>query len=168
MNYDIVYEEKYIAPGFIIYRKDFKQFIKIFPSTNGASGTFTFIISDEYQDSLNKTFRHITFEIEEESILYSAFKKLLIWDTNYSILPNEEGYNQMNVIQLNNTVVATFSKDLIFSKNRNYNAMHLTLGGESVNRFYESLSRLIEEKEDEYSKKIFMKMINLQATKIGI
>lgn len=168
MEYDIVYEEKYIAPGFIIYRKDFKQFIKIFPSTNNGVGTFTFIISDEYQDNLNKAFRNIFFEISEESFLYSAFKKLLVQNIKHSILKVDEGYNQMSVADLNEKIIVTFSKDLMFSKNRNYNAMHLTLNGESITNFYDSLCRIIEEKENDDSKKIFMKMINLQATKIGI
>lgn len=165
MTYDFVYEEKYFAPGFIIYREDFKQFLKVFPAINEEGYAFTFLVSDEYQDNLKDAFRHITFEVDSNSLFYKALFSLLEDRTYYSIQRYSEGYNQMKIKKIEDSIFLTFTKDLTFSKNRNYNAMHLTVSGPSVHQFYHALHQLVQIKENEDSKKILMKMLNLQAVK---
>ena len=163
MTYDFVYEEQYVAPGFIIYREDFKQFFKVFPTINEDGYAFTFLVSDEYQDNLKDAFRHITFEVDKTSIFYHALLHLSEDCAYYSIQRCNEGYNQMSIKKIEDSILLTFSKDLTFSKNWNYNAMHLTISGASIQHFYQSLHQAVQIKENEDSKKILMKMLNLKA-----
>ena len=71
----------------------------------------------------------------------------------------------MSIKKIEDSILLTFSKDLTFSKNWNYNAMHLTISGASIQHFYQSLHQAVQIKENEDSKKILMKMLNLKAVK---
>jgi hypothetical protein len=76
MNYNIIYEDKYFAPGLIIYQEDFKKFFKIFPNIYEEGLAFTFIIADDYKDNLKEEFHHISFEIKKRFYFISCLFRI--------------------------------------------------------------------------------------------
>jgi hypothetical protein len=165
MTYEIVYDEKYIAPGLIIYRTDYKQFLKIMPNINDKVNSFTLIASDDIMDNTHNPFRHIIFGVGEDSSLYTPLKQLQrdLNDTAcYSIYPKKEGYNQVRIRKIHDKLLLQMTKDLTHSLNLNYNAMSLTIAGSSIGKFYNSLKSLTKQ---ESASKVLEKMINLTPTK---
>lgn len=165
MTYEVVYDERYIAPGFIIYRSDYKQFLKIMPNINDEVNSFTFIASDEYMDNPKVPFRHILFEVDEESSIYNSLKELGLNLNNsacFSICPKEEGYNQLRVGEVSEKIGLQITKDLTHSKNLDYNAISVTVAGASIGKFYNSLKYLNKELD---ANKVLEKMVNLKPIK---
>lgn len=161
MDYEVVYDELYIKPGFIIYNTDDTQFLKIIPNVNEKTPSFTLFISDDKIDNPALGFRPIEFKIETNEFLKDLFKPF-IGQIMYSIHSSIEGYNQFRVEEKEGSLIITFVKDLTFSKNLNYNAMSLTLSSQS---FYYVYQKLLNSNEVNYQdgRKVLEKMINLKA-----
>ena len=161
MDYEVVYDEAYIKPGFIIYNKNNTQFLKIIPNVNDKTPSFTLFISDDKVDNPQLEFRPIKFEIKTNEFLKQLFRPF-IGQIMYTIHTSLEGYNQLRIEEENDSISLTFIKDLTFSKNLNYNAMSLTLSSQT---FYNVYQKLMTSKEVNYkdSKKVLEKMINLKA-----
>lgn len=162
MNYSLVFDSTYIAPGMIIYNESFTQFLKIIPNINENNQGFTFIISDDVADNEREPFRKIEFVFDKESSLYPAVKQLaeqLPAPCQYSINPHEEGYNQIRIEDNQENVKIAFMKDLTHSKNLQCNAMALTIAGPSFMIFYQTLTTLVRKTD---VKKVLEKMINLK------
>lgn len=162
MNYTIVYEDKYIKPGFVIYREDFKQFLKIIPNQEKGGNTFTFIASDEILDNPEQRFRIISYPFTKEQPLYSIFhhlKENMLTPCAYSLTPLEEGINQLYIEEQEEILYVHFVKDLSHSQNLYSNALKLTLGGTSLQHFFKELSRGGIAEDKGY---VLEKMVNLK------
>ncbi len=165
MTYEIVYDERYIAPGFIIYRTDYKQFLKIMPTINDDVNSFTFIASDDVMDDAKVPFRHILFNIDNNSNLYSAFLTFCLdlnGSTCFSTDPKKEGYNQIRVEKLENGIFLQVTKDLTHSLNLDYNAISVTTIGTSIGKLYTNLKKVVKQKD---ANKVLKKMVNLKPIK---
>ena len=102
LKYDITYDEKYMAPGYIIYRSDYKKFFKIMAGSNGGFTNFTMLVSDDVADKENMGFREIEFDIEEGSKIYNAVNYLyndIDEQTAYSKYPTEQGRNNFRIVK---------------------------------------------------------------------
>jgi hypothetical protein len=157
MDYEIVYDEIYIKPGFIIYKKDYTQFLKIMPNISDKVPSYSFIISDNKLDNPKEGFRQIEMDFKNNTQLEEIFAPLegLILFSKASSL---EGCNQIRVIDSK----VKFLKDLTFSKNLYCNAMSLTLSGELVYNLYQKLLKS-KKVDTEVHAKVLEKMINLKA-----
>lgn len=161
MDYEIVYDEAYIKPGFIIYNTDDTQFLKIIPNVNEKTPSFTLFISDNKVDNPILGFRPIEFKITKNEFIKNLFRPFN-GSIVYSIHSSLEGYNQFRVEEKDEYLSVTFIKDLTFSKNLDFNAMSLTLSSQS---FYNVYQKLLNSKEVNYENgyKVLEKMINLKA-----
>jgi hypothetical protein len=162
MSYAVVYEDKYIKPGFMIYREDFKQFLKIIPNYEKGGNTFTFIASDETLDNPAERFRIISYIFKEGQPLYTLFehlKKNMSDGCTYSLNPIEEGINQFYIDKKPGILYVHFIKDLSHSQNLYSNALRITLGGNSIQQFFMELDTQKTLEDKGY---VLEKMINLK------
>lgn len=162
MQYYVVYEDKYIKPGFVIYREDFKQFLKIMPNCEKGGNTFTFVASDEALDNPQNRFRIISYVFKKGQFLYTVFyhlKEKMKGSCIYSLNPLEEGANQFYIDEQQGVIYVQFIKDLTHSQNLYSNALKITLGGNSIQQFFMELD-IKEMKEDKGY--VLEKMINLR------
>lgn len=157
-----MYEEKYIQPGILIYREDFKQFLKIIPNQGQYANTFTFIASDENKDNPEEHFRVLTYCLKVESPLYPVFyawMESMSSPISYSILPLEEGFNQIQMQEKEGVLYIHFIKDVRHSRNLYSNVIKITLGGNGVKTFFSSLPILEEVDNKDY---VLQKMLYLK------
>lgn len=162
MNYKTIFEEKYVKPGILIYREDFKQFLKIMPNQDYRANIYTFMASDENLDDPNEYFRIITYAFSSGSFLYSFFlswKRSMVCASSYSLAPQEEGSNQLCIEEKEDKVFVHFIKDVRHSRNLQLNSMKLTVAGPYIASF----SSLLKAKETEEEKAyVLQKMLSLQ------
>lgn len=162
MQYDVVYEDKYLKPGFVIYRKDYKQFIKVMSNLEDGRNTFTFVASDGELDDPRDHFRVISYAFKENQHLYSVFhhlKESMQGGCSYSLNPLEEGINQFFIDEKAGILYVHFIKDLVYSQNLHSNALKITLGGSGLQQFFTELDdeKITENKEDAFEKMISLK-----------
>lgn len=159
MQYDVVYEEKYLRPGLVIYREDYKQFIKIMPNFERNGNTFTFVASNEEIDDPREHIRVISYSFKESQPLYPIFhhlKENMQEGCIYSLKPLEEGLNQFFIDEKEGILYVHFIKDLFYSQNLHSNALKITLGGSSIQQFFKELgtNKTIQNPEDQFQKMI--------------
>lgn len=163
MQYKTIFEEGYSKLGILIYREDFKQFLKMMPNQDRGATIYTFMAFDEHFDKQNDYFRVMTYTFPSESFLYSFFlhwKRSMDCSASYSLRPLEEGANQLYMEEEKDRMVVHFIQVIRHSRPLSFSPIKLTVAGPYIASFSSAFKteEIAQEKAH-----VLQKMFALQA-----